>query len=587
VRRLWAFVLCLLVWTAPAGLAQSDQDRAIKAMATFLKNMGETQAAQNLENGWANKQITIGPTNDNDNAQTSPGTPNIRFNTKILNEIFKGGKLDNRAVIDWAATYMHEVRHTTQSPTQWAGSYWQNVAGQGHPCEASAWGEGFQAYQNWLEKAQNQLANAPSEQKRIEAARLVLDLSQGYKEYYNNYPADYGKIQVDTRHGPMSLGEAAQEAQSSGDSVKGFVKTQSFSVYVSPRQHNLKAGASYTVNAVAKGGVPFYTYHWSVDGQPLPDEGKSLNRKAEASETVTVEVWDVEGRKVSDSCRVTVEESQLRLKLPSSLRVQPGEEFTLNSQVQGGRKPYTFRWSSNGKATQVTSSGMRGKRENDSDITVTVEDAAKKTATASCRVTVELQVTASPSELEIVPDQAFTLKATPRGGSPPYQYTWTEGSSTVGNSQTLTAKRKDESRFVVEVRDARGQSAEDGCRVTLGKSRDGVYSGRFRGIGKGSEQKSGTATSGMITLQVRGNTVTGRVGGSYGGDGFAGTLTGSIDANGSLNCTLNGKFTSEGGFSFTGWIRGRIANRSGSGNFGAANSWDTPTGSWEATWRSP
>ena len=585
MRIVLLFLLaCLLVVPLQA---QTDQDRAIQAVISFLEKMGDTPAADKLRSGWGN-QITMGATKDNDNAQTSPGTPNIRFNTKMANEIIKGGQVDSRAVADWAATFKHELRHTTQSPTQWAGSYWQNEAGAGHPCEASAWGEGFQAYRNWLETAQSKLAGARSEAERVEAAKLVRDLSDGFREYYNNYPKEYGSIQVDTRDGPMNLAEAAGEADKASASVSRYVKEESFSTGLSPRQTRVKAGATMTFTAMPKGGVPFYTYHWSADGQQLPDTGKSITRTATASETVSVEVWDVRGRKVSASSQVTVEETALSLTLPPSLQVRPGEEFTVEAKVKGGRKPFVFRWTSNGKASSVTSAGLRGKRDQDSTLSVTVEDAAKHTATASCKINVSLEATASPADLEIQPNQPFSLGVQPRGGCPPYTYSWSEGGSTVGTGARYSGKRAADSTFVVEVRDARGQTAQDTCRVKLGVlPRDGVYSGRFRGIGKSSKDKSGTSTNGMMTLQVRGSKVTGRVGGSYGGDPFTGTVVGSIDAQGSLNCTLNGQFSSEGGFTFTGWIRGRIANQVGKGTFGAANSWDTPTGSWEVSWKSP
>jgi hypothetical protein len=73
---------------------------------------------------------------------------------------------------------------------------------------------------------------------------------------------------------------------------------------------------------------------------------------------------------------------------PALIEVAPDQEFRVDAKPSGGKAPYTYTWTGDGKPSSVNSSGLKGKRKKDSTLVVEVRDGNGRVATATCRILV-------------------------------------------------------------------------------------------------------------------------------------------------------------------------------------------------------
>jgi hypothetical protein len=124
--------------------------------------------------------------------------------------------------------------------------------------------------------------------------------------------------------------------------------------------------------------------------------------------------------------------------------------------ASGGTSPYTYSWSNAATTAGISSVGA-------GTYTVTVADASGSTATASATITQPSAVVATSTSVTDVScnggsDGSITLSGT--GGSSPYTYAWTNGTTTASNSN-LTA-----GIYTVTITDANGCTGTSSSTVT-------------------------------------------------------------------------------------------------------------------------
>lgn len=105
----------------------------------------------------------------------------------------------------------------------------------------------------------------------------------------------------------------------------------------------------------------------------------------------------------------------------------------------------------------------------------------------------------------------------------------------------------------------------------------GAYSGRISGQAGGS-----------IQLTVAGNVVSGRISGTYKGDGFTSNFKGALNPDGSFSApargVLNGHvFSKIIPYDFNGTVSGRVDGKSGAGRWSGKNRHGGASGAWQAS----
>lgn len=104
----------------------------------------------------------------------------------------------------------------------------------------------------------------------------------------------------------------------------------------------------------------------------------------------------------------------------------------------------------------------------------------------------------------------------------------------------------------------------------------GRYAGRITGQAGGS-----------FEMTVSGATVSGRISGSYQGDGFTSSFSGALNADGGFSAPAHGVLQGNLGgkispYPFNGVVSGRVDGRSGAGAWSGKNQWGAASGQWSA-----
>ena len=176
-----ALSICLLIPQIVSAQYTAKEQKAIDAVASFFSDMGDKDAANKWRNGWGNGleksiyKFKILPKAIE--AQVTAGHEEIDFGPQMVEQILgnKGlGHLDQKRIADWAATYKHELVHTKQDTSGWTGSEDRYMAGQGHPYEAIAWGQGLKSYWDWLKIANSNYSQAKLQEDKNKYAQQVL-----------------------------------------------------------------------------------------------------------------------------------------------------------------------------------------------------------------------------------------------------------------------------------------------------------------------------------------------------------------------------------------------------------------------------
>jgi hypothetical protein len=204
--------------------------------------------------------------------------------------------------------------------------------------------------------------------------------------------------------------------------------------------------APYTITAhVFDGEGPFW-YDWNT---------------GEEGQTITVEpgyycITLTDNNKCAVVECVTIDYEPLELEVKGrEITCAGNDDGELNAEAIGGAPPYTYLWNNN-ETTQIIRDLGPG------NYTVTVTDARGCTISGSGTVADQTPIilTVTGSALDCQGDTDGTVRVVAAGGTPPYQYLWSN--SAVAATQTgLPA-----GDYSVTVTDADGCTAEGGASIT-------------------------------------------------------------------------------------------------------------------------
>lgn len=254
----------------------------------------------------------------------------ITFNEEMIRQLRKGAQFGGpkrKTIGDWAATFKHELVHTRQLKVAWTASLASQAAGEGHPLEAEAWGEGFKAYWKWLRRATAKYAKARTYEEKQKYAKEVIDLAESFKSYDSNYRHPDAKLgplpeglrfePLDGREDsdPLRFAEALREA---GKISKELSPTLHLAVRLSKSVLKVKPGEPMTLHARPENvwspsskKSNSVTFTWKAGSKRLAETSGTLVRTATVDETITVIAQDDRSQKAEASCQVIVEKPEV------------------------------------------------------------------------------------------------------------------------------------------------------------------------------------------------------------------------------------------------------------------------------------
>lgn len=201
-----------------------------------------------------------------------------------------------------------------------------------------------------------------------------------------------------------------------------------------------------SISTTVTGGTAPYTYLWSNSATSSSVSGLPAG-------TYSVTVTDNKGCTTITSATVSQPLAALSATA-TGVAVNCFGQSTgaVNLTVSGGTTPYTYSWS-NGS----TSAALTGVTSNNYSVTIT--DARGCTTSASANVTqpsAALTISTTPATVACFGGSTGSITLTVSGGTTPYSYNWSNGSST----QNISSLSSD--TYSVTVTDANGCTAASG-----------------------------------------------------------------------------------------------------------------------------
>jgi len=213
---------------------------------------------------------------------------------------------------------------------------------------------------------------------------------------------------------------------------------------------DLCAGSSLTLVAVTTGGSGSYTYTWS-DGFGTIGTGQSVTvmpTTLVANYTVTVDDGTCV---VTDQVMVNVVLSGMTVDAGNDATVCAGTAVTLTATPNNSAGPFTYEWN-DGTGIISTSQSITVNPGTTTTYVVSVDDG---TCTATDDVVVDVSdlAVSAGADTTICPGGSADLMANVSGGTGSYTFDWSDGTSSVGTTQTLTVNPTATTNYILTVDD--------------------------------------------------------------------------------------------------------------------------------------
>ncbi|MDX1943299.1 MAG: S8 family serine peptidase [Saprospiraceae bacterium] len=192
--------------------------------------------------------------------------------------------------------------------------------------------------------------------------------------------------------------------------------------------------------ATASGGTGNYTYAWSNG-----TTGASANGLRAGTYSVTVS----DGRNQITTSVTISQPSKINVQLtPRSSSCSENNTNSVTSSVSGGTAPYTYRWSNGSQAASISNINPGSYY-----LTVTDANGCTQIAFANLQPTAPINLSLSAKNITCYGANDGSATANISGGSPPYSYAWSSGST------NATATGLGQAIHAVTVTDAQGCQA--------------------------------------------------------------------------------------------------------------------------------
>ncbi|HXB10892.1 MAG TPA: PKD domain-containing protein, partial [Bacteroidia bacterium] len=210
-------------------------------------------------------------------------------------------------------------------------------------------------------------------------------------------------------------------------------------------------GSNGSANAIVSGGVLPYTYSWSPSG------GSNATASNLTAGSYTVTVTDSNGCQTIDSV-IIVQPVALVSSITSSSNVScnGGNNGSAAVTASGGTFPYGYTWTNGGSSASVSNLSA-------GSYTVTVNDANGCFVTSTVIITEPTALVlnvSSDTGVSCNGGNNGSAAVTVSGGTGPYGYSWSNGSSSAATSNLAAAS------YSITITDANGCTASTSVTIT-------------------------------------------------------------------------------------------------------------------------
>ena len=236
--------------------------------------------------------------------------------------------------------------------------------------------------------------------------------------------------------------------------------------FTSVQNVNCFGQATGNIDLMLLGGTAPFNYQWS-NNQTTQD----LNNIAAGFYAVNIS--DQNGCTTSTSATVTETASIVNSNISfQSVSCPQGSDGSVDLTVFGGEPPYTFNWNNNTYLSEDISGLTTGL------YSVLITDGLGCTSNNSITVTEPNAIQSSISGTDVLCFGTATgaVNLSPSGGTPPYNYYWTNTMFTLGAAQDLNNIYAD--TYHVTITDARGCTAQNSIIINEPPQLSTILSGQ-------------------------------------------------------------------------------------------------------------
>jgi hypothetical protein len=220
-------------------------------------------------------------------------------------------------------------------------------------------------------------------------------------------------------------------------------------------------GTTGSVSVTVTGGTTPYTYSWR-NGTVVV--GTTASVTGLAAGTYTVTVTDAAGCSGTSSATITSSSSVTATASSTAATCSNSANGTVSVTASGGTAPLTYVWRNSSNVSVGTTASVSNLAAG--SYTVTITDAAGCSTTAVATVTAPPAVTGSVTANNPACSTGSTgsVSVAAAGGTAPYTYNWTNGTTSVGTSASVN--NLGAGTYTVTVTDSRGCTGTSSATLT-------------------------------------------------------------------------------------------------------------------------
>lgn len=257
-----------------------------------------------------------------------------------------------------------------------------------------------------------------------------------------NLPAGNYRVTVTSANGCMASAQATIQA---GPPMTVSITTQA------PACANGNDGGA---QATPSGGVPPYTYTWSV-----ASIGNSDTAYPVPTGPYSVTVTASNGCTASASATIPAGPPMSVSLTPTPTTCSGSTDGSITATPSGGSAPYTYTWS----PTNTNSATINGLANGNYSVVVTAANGCTASATTTVQPGSPMSVTLTPTPTTCNGGSDGSISVAVSGGTTPYTYTWSPASLSGNNPANLAA-----GSYSITVTAANGCSAAASTTITQG-----------------------------------------------------------------------------------------------------------------------
>ncbi|HEU4717250.1 MAG TPA: choice-of-anchor L domain-containing protein [Bacteroidia bacterium] len=219
-------------------------------------------------------------------------------------------------------------------------------------------------------------------------------------------------------------------------------------------------GTTGSATTSPSGGTPGYTYSWAPSG------GSNASASGLSAGSYTVTITDANGCTTTQNATVTQPPALTSTSSSTNVLCNGASTGSASVNASGGTGTYTYSWTPSGGTGASAANLAAG------SYTCNITDANGCTASQSFTITQPSALSVSTSPSAVCAGITTTVSATPSGGTGPYSYSWSNGST----SSSFTVSPVASTSYSVTITDANNCTTTGVDAVTVNSSPTASFS---------------------------------------------------------------------------------------------------------------